>query len=157
VTSKIVSNEAIPERRLKLRTISFVCIVIGLVVTTYLSYLKAFDTTAVCVESGAFNCEIVLNSAYSRLAGIPIAYLGLMVYIILGALLLLENRVPFLQEYGVMLIFGITLFAWMFSMYLVYLQFFVLRALCPWCLTHEANITVFFVLSILRLRNALRA
>lgn len=157
MTSKTVSNEAIPERRLKLRTVSFVCIVIGLVVTTYLSYLKAFDTTAVCVESGAFNCEIVLNSAYSRLAGIPIAYLGLMVYIILGALLLLENRVPFLQEYGVMMIFGITLFAWMFSMYLVYLQFFVLRALCPWCLTHEANITVFFVLSILRLRNALRA
>jgi uncharacterized membrane protein len=146
-----------PQRRMNLRTISFICIVIGLVVTTYLSYLKAFDTTAVCVESGAFNCEIVLNSAYSRLAGIPIAYLGLLVYILLGLMLVFEPRVPFLRDYGVMLIFGLTLFAWMFSMYLVYLQFFVLRALCPWCLTHEANITVFFVLSILRLRNALRA
>jgi uncharacterized membrane protein len=158
MTTNVVSEKVSPTtRRFNLHTLSLVFIVIGLAVTTYLSYLKAFDTTSVCVESGAFNCEIVLNSAYSRLAGIPIAYLGLMVYIVLGVLLVLENRVAFLQNYGVMLIFGITLFAWMFSMYLVYLQFFVLQSLCMWCLTHETNITLFFIVTIVRLRNALRA
>lgn len=158
MTSQAVSKQSAQPSRITLRTVSFVLIAIGLVVTSYLSYLKATDTVSVCIEGGStFNCELVLNSSYSRLAGIPIAYLGLLVYIILGVLLVLEKRVPFLQEYGLMISFGVTLFAWMFSMYLVYLQFFVLQALCPWCLTHEATITVFFVVTLLRLRNALRA
>lgn len=157
MTTQAVPTETTPTSRITLRTLSFVLILVGLVVTSYLSYLKATDTVSVCIEgTGAFNCELVLNSSYSRLAGIPIAYLGLLVYIILGVLLLFEKRVPFLQEYGIMLSFGLTLFAWLFSMYLVYLQFFVLQALCPWCLTHETTITIFFIVTIFRLRNALR-
>lgn len=41
-------------------------------------------------------------------------------------------------------------------MYLVYVQGVLLQAWCVWCLAHEANITVLFAVSILRLRNALR-
>ena len=81
-----------------------------------------------------FNCDAVLNSKYSELAGIPIAWLGLAVYLILGAIILLWRRNAFLREYGSLLAFGLGLFAWLFSMWLVYVQAVLLGALCPWCL-----------------------
>lgn len=137
--------------RITITSIIWISLVVGILVTTYLSYLKAAAVPAVCVVGGAFNCGAVLNSAYSVFMGIPIAYLGLFMYLTLAVILFFEQRVPFLQEYGKILMFGIGLFAWLFSMYLVYLQFFVLGALCPWCLSHEANMTVLFALLCVRL------
>ena len=133
-----------PMKMRNLRRAQGLLVIVGLVVAGYLSYLKLTDVPAACVEGGAFNCNVVLNSRYSELAGVPIAYLGLTVYAVIGALLLLEPRVAFLREYGSLLIFGIGLFAWLFSMWLVYVQVGLLQALCPWCLTHEANFTILF-------------
>jgi uncharacterized membrane protein len=139
-----------------LRLLSLALVIIGLLISGYLSYVKLAEVPLVCVQgSDTFNCEVVQNSAYSRIAGIPVAWLGFATYIVLLALVLLENRINFLEENGVMLFFGITLFAWLYSMYLVYLQFFVLKALCPWCLGHEVIMTLLFVISLLRLRNSM--
>jgi len=143
--------------QLNARTLSLILVVAGLFVSGYLSYVKLTQVPMVCVESGVFNCEVVQNSAYSKLLGIPIAWMGFAVYIILGAILVLENRVAFLREYGIMLFFGINLFAWLFSMWLVYVQFVLLQALCPWCLTHETIITVLFLVSAIRLIRMLSA
>jgi uncharacterized membrane protein len=140
-----------------MKHISLALIVGGILVTTYLSYLKASQSLAVCVQGGAFNCNVVLNSVYSELFGIPIAYLGLLTYLVLGTLLLLESRVTFLQDNGRIITFGIALFAWVFSMYLVYLQFFVLQSLCQWCLTHEAIMTVLFFVITRRLWKSIQA
>lgn len=152
----VKETSATPSRDL-LRIISLLLVLIGLGISGYLSYSKLTETPTVCSESGGFNCEIVQGSVYSKLAGIPIAYLGFLTYVALGALLLLENRVPFLQDYGITLVFGITLFAFLFSMWLVYLQAFRLEAFCIWCLGHEVTMTILFIVSGLRLRkNMLR-
>lgn len=138
--------------------LSLALVVVGLVISGYLSYVKLTEVPMVCVQnSDVFNCEVVQSSAYSRIAGIPIAWFGFAVYIALFVLLLLQNRIPFLKENGVLVVFGITLFAWLYSMYLVYLQFFVLQALCPWCLAHEAVMTVLFIVTCLRLRKTMIA
>ena len=134
------------------RNISFVVLALAIGISGYLSYLKLDNTPAVCLVGGAFDCGTVLNSSYSELAGIPIAWLGLAVNLIVTTLLLLENRVEFLREYGVTLVFGLVLFAFLFSVYLVYVQAAIIQAYCPWCLTHEALITILFALSIWRLR-----
>ena len=142
----IVDKEiAAPNRRdALLRRAQWLFVAVGLIVAAYLSYLKLAEAPAVCVESGPFDCNVVLNSQYSELAGIPIAYLGLAVYAAIGAILLLEARVAFLRAWGALLTFGIGLFAWLFSMWLVYVQVALLQALCPWCLTHETNFTLLF-------------
>jgi uncharacterized membrane protein len=140
-----------------LRLASLVFVALALLISGYLSYVKLSEVPIVCVQnSSVFNCEVVQNSVYSRIAGVPIAYLGFVVNLIMGFLLVFENRIGFLKENGVMLVFGIALFAFLYSVYLVYLQFFVLKALCPWCLSHEVVITLLFVTSILRLRKSLR-
>lgn len=137
-------------RKPMLRRFQLLLVLVGLVVSGYLSYLKLADAPAVCVQSGPFNCDVVLNSQYSELAGIPIAYLGFAVYVIIGLILTLENRSPALQQYGSLIAFGIGLFAWLFSMWLVYVQFGLLEAACPWCLSHETNFTLLFITIVYR-------
>ena len=126
------------------RNIQLLLILFGLLVSGYLSYLKITDVPSVCIHGGPFDCSVVLNSVYSEFAGIPIAYLGFLTYVIIGLVILFENRVEFFQEYGKLIAFGVGLFAWMFSMWLVFVQFFLLQALCPWCLSHETNFTILF-------------
>jgi len=152
MTSTIDEGYKIQDGRAPLvRRFQALLVVIGLVVAGYLSYLKLAEAPAVCVETGPFNCNVVLNSQYSELSGIPIAYLGFAVYVAIGVILVLEKRVAFLRQWGLLLTFGIGLFAWLFSMWLVYVQFALLEALCPWCLTHETNFTVLFTLICYRL------
>ncbi|MCY3977909.1 MAG: vitamin K epoxide reductase family protein [Chloroflexi bacterium] len=146
MTDILEAEPASIKRDLILRRAQLLFVLIGLVVAGYLSYLKLEDAPAVCVESGPFNCNVVLNSQYSELAGLPIAYLGFAIYLAIGAILLLENRVAFLRVWGRLVAFGIGLFAWLFSMWLVYVQFALLQALCPWCLSHETNFTLLFAL-----------
>lgn len=130
-------------------------VVVGLVVSGYLSYTRLFATSVQCIGGGAFDCDAVSNSSYSKLLGIPVAYLGFGTYALLGVVLLAENRVGFLRDYGTTLVLAIALFSFLFSLWLVYVQVFRLEALCVWCLTHEVVITIFFVIAALRLRRSL--
>jgi uncharacterized membrane protein len=131
---------------------SLVLVVLGLLVSGYLSYVQLTATPMACLQGSIFSCDTVQNSAYAKLGGISIAYLGFFAYVVMGVLLVFEARVGFLQQYGLMLLFGVVLFAWMYSMYLVYLQFAVLQALCQWCLMHEIIVTILFVVTLLRVR-----
>jgi uncharacterized membrane protein len=143
--------------KLNLWHISLVLVVIGVLVSGYLSFTELTDTSTVCVDTGQFNCDAVQNSRYSTLLGIKIAYLGFASYVGLLALLLLEKRVGFLREYGVMIVFGITLFAFLYSMYLVFVQAVYLQTFCMWCLAHEVTMTLLFIVSAVRLWNALKS
>jgi uncharacterized membrane protein len=164
-TNQITSEAlATPTRsRFTLQTVIWVFIIIGLVISGYLTGVKFTEEPLaqqlfgiepqimVCLAGDVFNCSTVQNSIYAKFMGIPIAYLGFAMYLALAGLMLLENRSAFLREYGKLLMFGIGLFAWMYSMYLVYLQVVVLRALCQWCLLHEINMTILFPLMGYRL------
>ncbi len=139
-----------PRIQITLRTMSLILIAIGIFASGYLSYTELSGTEIQCIEGAGFNCDIVQNSVYSKLAGIPIAYLGVGAYLFLGALLLLENRIALLREYGATLVAGITFFAFLYSAWLVYVQAVLLEAFCPWCLTHEVVMTALFIISGLR-------
>lgn len=125
-----------------------------LIISGYLSYVKLNGLPLTCIE-GVFDCNLVQSSIYSELAGIPIAWLGLGLNIVLFMMLLFEERIEILSLYGPMLTFGLILFGFLFSVYLVYVQAFLLEAFCQWCLGHEALYTLLFGVSILHLRNAM--
>lgn len=137
---------------LSARNLSFVVLFFAILVSGYLSYLK-IDTSAhaVCVPGEIFDCGTVLNSLYSEIMGIPIAWLGLGVNLVAVTLLLLEPRVNFFSQYSVPLIFGVLLFAALFSVYLIYVQAVLITKYCPWCLSHEAMVFIVFGLSTKRL------
>lgn len=148
---------SMPPPRDNLYWISLVMVLIGIIISGYLSYTKLTDTSLVCLESDTISCDVVQNSVYARLAGIEIAYLGLLAYLTLGGLLLLEDRIAFLRDYGRMLVFGATLFAFLYAVWLIYVQAVLLAAFCMWCLGHEVTMTLLFIVSALRLWQVLRA
>ncbi len=134
------------------RNLSFIVLFFAIAVSGYLSYLKLVPSAhAVCVPGEIFDCGTVLNSVYSEILGIPIAWLGLGVNLLVLALLILEPRIDFFAQYSVPLAFGLLLFAFLFSVYLVYVQAFLITKYCPWCLSHEAMVTILFGLSVQRL------
>lgn len=120
-------------------------LVLALGVSGYLSYLKLFPATEpACLASGAFDCGTVLNSRFSEVMGIPIAYLGFITNVIMLVGLLVEKRVSSLTAIAPLIVFFVALFAFIFSVYLVYVQAAIIGAYCPWCLTHELLIALIF-------------
>jgi uncharacterized membrane protein len=139
------------------KTISYLLVFIGLGISLYLSYVKLTEVPMACPATGGFSCGTVQGSVYAELWGIPIAWLGLAVNITILGLLILEDRIPFLQENGLLLLFGLVLFAGLYSAYLIYVQGVILDAWCMWCLLHEAYIFALLIVTGWRLRNNLFA
>ncbi len=136
-----------------LRRLAMIFAVIGLVVALYLVYIKFNPASTLCLASGG--CERVNTSPYSEIRGIPIAIFGSLTYIIILAIVLLEQRMAFLGEWGAILMFGLALAGTLYSAYLTYIEVAVLHAICPYCATSAVMITLIFIVSAIRLRKYL--
>ena len=115
---------------------------IGIAVATYLTYTHYAGLNVVCPVSGG--CETVQKSVYSKLAGIPVAVLGLAGYIAILLSLGIRN------ELGRAAGFGIALIGCLFSLYLTYREIFTIKAICEWCVGSAICMTVLMVLSAIR-------
>ena len=130
----------------RLRLLMIVLTVIGLGVATYLTVVHyvGFQVLA-CSGGGKSSCATVQSSQWSKLAGIPVAVLGLIGYVfILGSLLApdrLESRTATL---------GLTMVGFAFSAYLTWREGHSIHAWCEWCLSSAGILTVLFGLSIAR-------
>jgi uncharacterized membrane protein/thiol-disulfide isomerase/thioredoxin len=127
--------------------IPILCI-IGFGVAGYLAYVETAQVTAVCGPVG--DCNTVQQSEYARLFGIlPIGVLGLIGYAaIVIAWLIARNTYDRLADLAVISLFVMTIFGTLFSIYLTYLEPFVIGATCAWCLTSSALMTVLMLLSV---------
>ena len=136
-----------------LRIISLVVLVIALFVTGYLAYTKATNTQVACLEGANISCDSVSSSIYAyfpRGTGIPVAYLGFLTWLVIAALLLLENRVGFLREYGAVLLLGIAVFGFLFHSYLTYTSIVFVGAMCPWCIGAHVLMTILLIVQGIR-------
>lgn len=143
-----MENQEKSSSLLSSRNLSFVVLFIAILISGYLSYLK-YDTSthAVCVPMEIFDCGTVLNSIYSEVMDIPIAWLGLGVNLLVLVLMFLSPRLKVFTP----VIFGVLLFATLFSIYLIYVQAVIITKYCPYCLSHEALIFILFGFSIKQL------
>ncbi|MGC9025534.1 MAG: vitamin K epoxide reductase family protein [Chloroflexia bacterium] len=126
----------------------------GLAVAGYLAYVEMRGVPAVCGPVG--DCNAVQQSDYALLLGfLPVGLLGVLGYIaILAAWLWGRFGRGRLARWAQAALLGLTLFGTLFSLYLTCLEIFVIRAICSWCLTSAAIMTVLFLLST---RPAVRA
>lgn len=143
------------ESRFNLRNATLVLVVLGLFITGYLSYTKLANTSVVCVESSAFNCDAVTSSIYSKFLGIDVAYLGFGLDVLILSVLLLERRVNFFRNYGVMILFGLTLWGFLYHDYLTLMAVTRIQALCIWCLAAHTTMTLMLILTSIRLYRVL--
>jgi uncharacterized membrane protein/thiol-disulfide isomerase/thioredoxin len=127
---------------------------VGLGVAAYLAYVETQAVQAVCGPVG--DCNAVQSSPYARLFGVlPIGVLGLAGYLlILAAWVVTRLKRNQLATYMPIVVFGLAFFGVLFSLYLTYLEPFVIRAVCMWCISSAVIMTL---LMLLRLRPALLA
>ena len=126
-----------------LRTAGLVLAVLGIAVAGYLVYVHYADIDPVC--NIAHGCHKVQTSAYAKLAGIPVALLGLIGYVtILAALLAPGEPARMVAALTALVGFG-------FSAYLTYRELFTIDAICQWCVASAVLMTGLAVLCTWRL------
>jgi uncharacterized membrane protein len=118
---------------------------LGLFVAGYLSFVEVTETEAVCGPIG--NCNSVQQSPYAILFGfLPVGILGLLGYIgILGAWLLKTRGPQAWRNTFTLAIWAMAFFGVIFSIYLTYLEPFVIGATCMWCISSAIIITLQFL------------
>lgn len=120
-----------------------VLLVIGLVAAAYLSYVELTSSNAVCGPVG--DCNTVQQSRYSVIFGIPVGVIG-----VLGYLTIALAWIGFLKGNIDQKKFTSKAMWWMagggvlFSIYLTFLEPFVIGATCIWCLTSAVVMTMLF-------------
>ena len=129
--------------------ISLILAVIGLIISVYMTIYKATANDALCLGSG--DCSTVNASRYSEVYGIPVASVGIAGYFAILLIHWYEKRDKFFTRNGPLMIFGMALTGFLFTVYLIYVEAAILRAYCPFCLASQATMTLIFGISIVRL------
>ncbi|MFL7814045.1 MAG: vitamin K epoxide reductase family protein [Anaerolineales bacterium] len=120
---------------------------VGLGVAGYMAFVEYTQVEAVCGPVG--NCNTVQQSSYATLFGIlPVGILGVLGYItILILWLLTKLNLPDYDRLIRMALWALTLFGILFSIYLTFLEPFVIGASCMWCLSSAVIMTALFLLA----------
>jgi uncharacterized membrane protein len=119
-------------------------LVVGTGVAVYMAYVEVTDSVAVCGPVG--DCNTVQQSEYASLFGlIPIGLLGVVGYVVLSYLWIVsvygQRR---WQRLSLVALWGFSLTGTLFSIYLTFLEPFVIGATCAWCLTSAVVMTLIF-------------
>jgi uncharacterized membrane protein len=129
--------------RRTLRIVMIVLTALGLALASYLTYVHYADIKPVCTAGGS--CFKVQTSVYSKLAGVPVALMGLIGYVaIMVSLLAPESETTRFAT----LVFTIGGFG--FSAYLTYRELFSIHAVCEECATSAGLMTIIMLLAIWR-------
>jgi len=117
----------------------------GLVVASYLSMVELSGNVPVC--GPVQGCEEVAKSEYAWIGPIPVAVFGVFLSIILLAAALgwwrTGDRRLLAVHYGLSLV-GVT-----FEAYFMFLQVFVIEAVCIWCAMYGVSLLLRFVIALL--------
>ena len=125
-----------------LRITMIVLVLVGLGDAIYLTYVHYSGIKPLCGTGG---CEIVQTSSYSKVAGVPVALIGLIGYVaILASLLAPESENSRLATAGLILGgFG-------FSTYLTYREIYSIKHICHWCVGSAVILTILLPLAVWR-------
>lgn len=118
---------------------------VGIAITSYLLYTRYSGTRIVCPTGG---CETVQTSSYSKLAGIPVAALGLAGFAFLLATTFVQS--PWARAAAL----TVSLAAVIFGAYLLVVQLVVIDAVCVWCLTSDCVALLIAIAAIVDARQA---
>ena len=130
-----------------LRTAALVLSVLGIGVAGYLTLVHFTGLEPLCASGGG-GCERVQSSAQSELAGVPVALLGLLAYVVLlGTTLADGEAARAVAALTALVGFG-------FSAWLTYQSIAVIEATCQWCLASLSIMTCLAVVQVTRLLRA---
>jgi vitamin-K-epoxide reductase (warfarin-sensitive) len=138
-----VSASSIPRTARLLRSIALLSILGVFVSSVSLYHHFEKSKTSFCDLGQSFNCDLVNRSQYSTLAGMPVALIGVVGYLLILSLATVyreKAETPFLLLAASLVGLG-------FALYLTYVEARILYAWCILCLSSLATMFVIAVLS----------
>jgi uncharacterized membrane protein len=120
---------------------------IGTAEAAYLTYVHYYGLAALpCFgkHAGQSSCAQVQSTVYSRLAGIPVALLGLIGYLTILVTVFVRGELA--RAAG----FGVALIGCGFSLYLTYREVFTIKTICEWCVASACLMTALAIITAIR-------
>ncbi|MFA5138800.1 MAG: vitamin K epoxide reductase family protein [Elusimicrobiota bacterium] len=109
------------------------CVLAGLSTWQHLRILRrGFEEQSFCAISEKVNCDVVNASSYSEFLGTPIAWWGLLFYLLIGAQALLGLNAE--RKDGVAFAWALSMGSLLYCAFLAYISAFVLKTFCIECL-----------------------
>ncbi len=117
--------------------------VIGILLSLYLT-INYFGGSDISYCVTGTDCDVVKKSAYSKIFGIPVSALGIIGYgaIIISSLTSLSKK----NRWNLLFVFSTLGFA--FSIYLTYLELYIIKAICSYCVVSAIIISLILFLVI---------
>ena len=115
----------------------------GLAIAIYLTYVHYEGLKVLCLSSGG--CETVQASDYAKIAGVPVALLGIVGYALVLVAVWVDGE---LGRIGAALT---ALVGFGFSLYLTYRELFTIDAICQWCVASAVLMTLLAITCTARL------
>jgi uncharacterized membrane protein len=119
----------------------------GFLLAFYIHHKKRSREKMVCPLKS--NCDAVIWSEYSRFLGIPVEILGLFYYGFAAAshalILIIPAETSPIVSFSIL---AITTAAFLFSLYLTFIQAFAIKQWCAWCLMSAGLCTMIFITSL---------
>ena len=137
----------------RLSIVSLVLAIVGAGISGYLTYVHYNLDALVCAGGG---CEIVQTSRYSEIMGIPVALMGLLMFLAVIALIVVRDRIEeyaYLANAGIMILLVSSL---IYFGYLTYLEANVIHAWCQWCVATSIVAVILFLVVAFRMRDDFR-
>lgn len=124
----------------------FILSILGIFDAGYLAYEHFQNVIPPCTVGSYSDCGKVLNSSYATVSGVPLAVIGVVQYAIV--LLLIFAVLATKKRSFMYLLLIQTKIGFLGSLYFVYLQLFVLHAICLYCMFSAAISSVLFITSL---------
>ncbi len=113
----------------------------GVLVSGYLS-VKRFTGGSLACSRWA-ECDVVNNSVYAKIYGVPVAFIGLAGYLVIMCLAMVALQAEGTTQRRLLALgFLLALGGFGFSVYLTYLEIYVIEAICMWCVISTLLITL---------------
>ena len=127
----------------------------GIFLALYLLLYKLGMIGALTCSVGS--CETVNTSKWAKFLGLPVAGWGVAWYVATFTLAIVSIQESFAESKTISLaMLVLTSSGLLFSIYLTWLELFVIHAICQWCVVSAILVLVMFVLSVLDYRSVSR-
>jgi len=122
---------------------------VGFIDATYLTVSHYAGVDLYCGVSGG--CNTVTSSAYATMFGVYMAVYGMIYYI--SILVLTVIYIDTRNKKILKLLMILPALGFLFSLYLVYLQFFIINAICRYCMLSAGTSTLLLIINMFLVQN----
>jgi uncharacterized membrane protein/glutaredoxin len=117
----------------------FILALLGMALSGYITF-SAWQSRLVAFCTEGSGCDVVLNSRWSTLFGMPTSFWGFLTYALLAAVGWNRDAANQWRWTWVISLFGL-----LYSLYLTSISFFELKAACPYCLASLGLMAAIFI------------